>query len=163
MIGDEQLVSEGKQQVDAFVSGNAEQNSDHEIVKDEKSQGQPEDKAGALAIHKARARPRRRQVFSSESERVGDDADETIPHPDVDTPIERETNGLRSILSRSMHRCSRTHELEAWRRALRSGMITDIPVADEQGGQVLPRGLHVKQVAEDFVPRSEWSFRLISS
>jgi hypothetical protein len=47
-------------------------------------------------------------------------------------------------------------ELEAWRRALRSGLITDIPVADEQGGQVLPRGLHVKQVAEDFAPQPEW-------
>lgn len=47
-------------------------------------------------------------------------------------------------------------ELEAWRRALRSGLITDIPVADEQGGQVLSRGLHVKQVAEDFAPQPEW-------
>ncbi|WP_438276001.1 hypothetical protein [Nitrobacter sp.] len=40
-------------------------------------------------------------------------------------------------------------ELDAWRRALRSGLITDIPVADERGGQVLPRGLHVEQVSED--------------
>ena len=40
-------------------------------------------------------------------------------------------------------------ELDAWRRALRSGLITDIPVADEQGGQVLPGGLHVKQVDKD--------------
>jgi hypothetical protein len=47
-------------------------------------------------------------------------------------------------------------ELDAWRRALRSGLITDIPVADEQGGQILPRGLHVEQVAEDFTPRPEW-------
>jgi hypothetical protein len=36
-------------------------------------------------------------------------------------------------------------EIEAWRRALRSGLIADIPVSDERGGQVLPRGLHVKQ------------------
>lgn len=40
-------------------------------------------------------------------------------------------------------------ELDAWRRALRSGLITDIPVADERGGHALPRGLHVEQVAED--------------
>lgn len=36
-------------------------------------------------------------------------------------------------------------EIEAWRRALRSGLIADIPVSDERGGQVLPRGLHVKR------------------
>ena len=40
-------------------------------------------------------------------------------------------------------------ELDAWRRALRSGLITNIPAADEQGGQALPGGLHVKQVDED--------------
>lgn len=48
-------------------------------------------------------------------------------------------------------------ELEAWRKALDLGLISDIPVADEQGGQVLPRGLHVKRLAEDFDPRSEWN------
>jgi hypothetical protein len=47
-------------------------------------------------------------------------------------------------------------ELEAWRRALRSGLITDIPVADENGGQVLPRGLHVEPLTEDFALRAEW-------
>jgi hypothetical protein len=34
-------------------------------------------------------------------------------------------------------------EAEVWRNALRSGLIADIPVADEAGGQVLPRGYHV--------------------
>ena len=48
-------------------------------------------------------------------------------------------------------------ELEAWRKAVDSGLISDIPVADEQGGQVLPRGLHVKRLTEDFKPRSEWN------
>ena len=39
-------------------------------------------------------------------------------------------------------------ELEAWRKALDLGLISDIPVADEQGGQVLPRGLTVKRMDE---------------
>ena len=47
-------------------------------------------------------------------------------------------------------------ELEAWRRALRSGLISDIPVADKREEQALSPGLHVKQLAEDFAPRSEW-------
>jgi hypothetical protein len=48
-------------------------------------------------------------------------------------------------------------ELQVWRQALRSGLVSDIPVADEQGGQVLPRGFHVELVAEDFEPRPEWN------
>lgn len=48
MIGDERLVIEGKQQVDALASGDAEQHSDHEIVKNEKSEKQPKDMARAL-------------------------------------------------------------------------------------------------------------------
>ncbi|EAQ36868.1 hypothetical protein NB311A_06958 [Nitrobacter sp. Nb-311A] len=43
-------------------------------------------------------------------------------------------------------------ELDAWKKALQAGLISDIPVADEQGGQVLPPGLHVKQVDEDCRP-----------
>jgi hypothetical protein len=31
-------------------------------------------------------------------------------------------------------------ELDAWRAALQAGLISDLPVADEQGGQILPRG-----------------------
>ena len=53
-------------------------------------------------------------------------------------------------------------ELEAWRRALRLGLITDIPVADEEGGQVLPSGFHIKQVPEDFARGLNGSFRLKS-
>jgi hypothetical protein len=34
-------------------------------------------------------------------------------------------------------------EAEVWRDALRSGLIADLPVVDEAGGQVLPRGYHV--------------------
>jgi len=49
-------------------------------------------------------------------------------------------------------------ELDAWRAALQARLISDLPVADEQGGQVLPRGLHVKRVDEDFA-RPEWKHR----
>ncbi|WP_041345703.1 hypothetical protein [Nitrobacter winogradskyi] len=37
-------------------------------------------------------------------------------------------------------------ELGAWENALRAGLVSDIPVADEQGGQVLPPGLRVRRV-----------------
>jgi hypothetical protein len=29
-------------------------------------------------------------------------------------------------------------ELDVWRAALLAGLISDLPVADEQGGQILP-------------------------
>jgi hypothetical protein len=48
-------------------------------------------------------------------------------------------------------------ELDVWKEALWAGRISDLPVADEEGGQVLPRGLHVKRVDEDFAPRPEWN------
>jgi hypothetical protein len=44
---------------------------------------------------------------------------------------------------------SASTELGAWQNALRAGLISDIPVADEQGGQVLPRGLTVKRMDEN--------------
>jgi hypothetical protein len=47
-------------------------------------------------------------------------------------------------------------ELEVWKRALEAGLISDIPVADEEGGQVLPPGLHVKKIDEAFDPRPDW-------
>ena len=47
-------------------------------------------------------------------------------------------------------------ELEAWRRALHSGLITSIPASDHRDVQVSRRGLYVKQVNEDFEPRSNW-------
>jgi hypothetical protein len=32
----------------------------------------------------------------------------------------------------------------------------DVPVADEAGGQVLPQGYHVAEVADEFDPRPNW-------
>ena len=46
-------------------------------------------------------------------------------------------------------------ELEAWRRALHSGLITNIPVSDHRKVQALQRGLYVKQVNEDLEHRSD--------
>jgi hypothetical protein len=40
-------------------------------------------------------------------------------------------------------------EAEVWKEALASGLISDVPVADEAGGQVLPIGYHVKQIKEE--------------
>jgi hypothetical protein len=42
----------------------------------------------------------------------------------------------------------RSTELEVWKEALEAGLISDLPVADEEGGQVLPLGFHVKQIDE---------------
>jgi hypothetical protein len=46
-------------------------------------------------------------------------------------------------------------EKEAWEAALMDGFVTDIPVADEAGGQVLPVGYHVQQVAEQYDPQPD--------
>jgi len=40
-------------------------------------------------------------------------------------------------------------EAEVWKQALASGLISDVPVADEAGGQVLPIGYHVKEIKEE--------------
>jgi hypothetical protein len=37
-------------------------------------------------------------------------------------------------------------EEAVWKRALEVGLVDDIPVADETGGQVLPVGYHVKEI-----------------
>lgn len=37
-------------------------------------------------------------------------------------------------------------EEAVWKHALDAGLIDDIPVADEAGGQVLPVGYHVKEI-----------------
>jgi hypothetical protein len=37
-------------------------------------------------------------------------------------------------------------EPEVWKHALDDGLISDIPVADEAGGQVLPARYHVKEI-----------------
>jgi hypothetical protein len=39
-------------------------------------------------------------------------------------------------------------EVEAWKQALEAGLISDIPVSDEAGGQVLPTGYRVKETRE---------------
>ena len=37
-------------------------------------------------------------------------------------------------------------EKEVWEAALITGLVTDVPVADEEGGQILPSGYHVERV-----------------
>jgi hypothetical protein len=39
-------------------------------------------------------------------------------------------------------------EAAVWKQALASGLVPDVPVADEAGGQVLPAGYHVQEVRE---------------
>lgn len=39
-------------------------------------------------------------------------------------------------------------EKEVWKSALIEGLVTDVPVADEEGGQVIPKGYHVEHVAD---------------
>ena len=39
-------------------------------------------------------------------------------------------------------------EKEVWEAALIEGLVTDVPVADEEGGQILPKGYRVKPVDE---------------
>jgi hypothetical protein len=47
-------------------------------------------------------------------------------------------------------------EKEVWQAALEEGLVKDIPVADEAGGQVLPSGYHVKEIAERYDPLPNW-------
>jgi hypothetical protein len=48
-------------------------------------------------------------------------------------------------------------EAEVWKQALDRGLISDLPVADESGGQVLPAGYHVRQVREEHcAPDPRW-------
>jgi hypothetical protein len=39
-------------------------------------------------------------------------------------------------------------EKEVWEAALIEGLVIDVPVADENGGQVIPVGYHVEHVAD---------------
>jgi hypothetical protein len=48
-------------------------------------------------------------------------------------------------------------ELDAWRHALQAGLISDLPVADEEGGQVLPRDFQVRRLDEAFEPDPAWT------
>jgi len=39
-------------------------------------------------------------------------------------------------------------EKEVWEAALIEGLVNDVPVADEEGGQVIPAGYHVEHVPD---------------
>jgi hypothetical protein len=39
-------------------------------------------------------------------------------------------------------------EKEVWEAALSEGLVIDVPVPDEEGGQVIPTGYHVARVAD---------------
>jgi len=39
-------------------------------------------------------------------------------------------------------------EKEVWEAALIEGLVTDVPVADEESGQISPAGYHVKRVPD---------------
>ncbi|MBR1247620.1 hypothetical protein JQ609_11815 [Bradyrhizobium sp. AUGA SZCCT0169] len=47
-------------------------------------------------------------------------------------------------------------EKEVWEAALIEGLVMDVPVADEEGGQVIPSGYHVARVEELCDPRPDW-------
>jgi hypothetical protein len=47
-------------------------------------------------------------------------------------------------------------EKEVWEAALIEGLVMDVPVADEEGGQVVPNGYHVARVEEAYDPRPDW-------
>jgi hypothetical protein len=46
-------------------------------------------------------------------------------------------------------------EREVWEAALIEGLVKDVPVADEEGGRLLPAGYHVRRVAEAGKPRAD--------
>jgi len=43
-------------------------------------------------------------------------------------------------------------EKEVWEAALIEGLVTDVPVADEEGGQIIPAGYRVKHVGDVQMP-----------
>ena len=47
-------------------------------------------------------------------------------------------------------------EKEVWEAALIEGLVIDVPVADEEGGHILPAGYHVERIEEAFAPRPDW-------
>jgi hypothetical protein len=47
-------------------------------------------------------------------------------------------------------------EKEVWEAALIDGLVTDVPVADECGGQILPKGYHVEQIEEAYEAKPDW-------
>jgi hypothetical protein len=72
--------------------------------------------------------------------------------------IEMRKEGLMYALFRDKTQLGKTFstEKEVWEAALAEGLVSDIPVADEAGGQVLPIGYHVVQLAEDYDPQPDW-------
>ncbi|MHC2334013.1 hypothetical protein [Bradyrhizobium sp. USDA 4454] len=51
-------------------------------------------------------------------------------------------------------------EKQAWEHALTSGLIFDVPVADEAPGMVIPAGYHMKRIPGDgevCTPAPEWN------
>ncbi|MBR0715524.1 hypothetical protein [Bradyrhizobium liaoningense] len=48
-----------------------------------------------------------------------------------------------------------TTEKEVREAALIEGLVTDVPVADEEGGRILPAG-YVERLDEVCDPRAEW-------
>jgi hypothetical protein len=47
-------------------------------------------------------------------------------------------------------------EKEVWEAALVDSLVTDVLVADEAGGQILPPGYHVEQVEETCNAKPNW-------
>ena len=47
-------------------------------------------------------------------------------------------------------------EKQVWEAALIEGLVTDVPVADEAGGQMLPKGYHVEQIEQDYQAKPDW-------
>ncbi|WP_024513023.1 hypothetical protein [Bradyrhizobium sp. ARR65] len=50
-------------------------------------------------------------------------------------------------------------EKEVREAALIEGLVTDVPVADEAGGQILPKGYHVERIRENYEPQPDWKSR----
>ncbi len=46
-------------------------------------------------------------------------------------------------------------EKEVWEAALIDGLVEDVPVADEEGGQILPRGYQVREVGAVYDPQPD--------
>ena len=47
-------------------------------------------------------------------------------------------------------------EKRVWEAALIEGLVTDVPVANETGGQIPPEGYYVAQVEDEFDPRPDF-------
>jgi hypothetical protein len=47
-------------------------------------------------------------------------------------------------------------EKEVWEAALIEGLVMDVPVADEEGGQVIPKNYPVAKVEEPYDRGPDW-------